>query len=298
MKLLVIGSIGLDTVQTPFGKREKALGGSAVYAAIAASYFCETGIVGVVGEDFPNDHLKLFSKHQIDTSGLQFRPGKTFFWEGAYDDLNIAQTLDTQLNVFADFNPEIPEKYQDVDYLFLGNIHPELQLKVLQQVRSPKLVACDTMNFWINGEKEKLTEVIKKVDVLFINEEEIKMLTEENQVFIASEKVKNLGPKCVVVKQGAYGAFLLNDSGVFFAPVFPLKEVIDPTGAGDCFAGGFMGFLASQEKWDDISFRQAMIFGTVMAAYDVQAFSIDSIARIDRKMIDERKDQIKESVRF
>ncbi len=298
MSLLVVGSIAFDSVQTPFGKKDMALGGSASYAAMAGSYFCNTRIVGVVGDDFPQANLDLFEQHNICSKGIEIIEGKTFFWKGVYNDLNIAETLDTQLNVFADFDPQIPKEYESSEYLFLGNIHPTLQLRVLEQIEKPKIVACDTMNFWIDGERELLLEVIKKVDILFINEEEIKMLTQEKNVFMAASKACKMGAQLIIIKRGQYGAMAIGEDMLFYSPIFPVRAVVDPTGAGDSFAGGFMGFLTSKGKINKKIIKHAMIYGTIAASHTVESFSLEKLQNTDMKQIETRKKIIRDSVVF
>lgn len=298
MSLLIVGSIALDTVTTPFGKREEILGGSAVYTSMASKNFCQTNIVGVVGEDFPKEHVELLKSNNIDTEGLEIIPGKTFRWKGIYNDLNRAETLDTQLNVFAEFNPKIPENYKTCDYVFLGNIDPVLQLRVLDQIKNPKVTALDTMNFWISGKKAALLEVIKKVEILFINETEIKMLTKEANIFLAAEIALSLGPKLVVIKCGEHGSVCIGEDFIFFAPVYPVKKAVDTTGAGDSFAGGFMGYLSKEDNFDKDTIRNAMIYGTIMASFCVESFSLERVEEVTSKLIEFRRDKIRESVIF
>jgi len=298
VSLLIVGSIALDTVITPFGKREDILGGSTVYTAMASKNFCQTNIVGVVGEDFPKEHIELLKANDIDTEGLEVVPGKTFRWKGVYNDLNRAETLDTQLNVFAEFNPMIPENYKKCDYVFLGNIDPMLQLRVLDQMRDPKITACDTMNFWISGNKDALLKVIKKVDILFINEDEIKMLTDESNIYQAAEITLSFGLKIVVIKCGEHGSVCIGENFIFFAPVYPVKKAIDPTGAGDSFAGGFMGYLTRKDNFDKDTIRNAMIYGTIMASFCVESFSLERVKELTIEMIEIRKEEIRESVIF
>ncbi len=298
MSLLIVGSIALDTVSTPFGRREDILGGSTVYTSMASKNFCQTNIVGVVGEDFPKEHIELLKSNDIDTEGMEIIPGKTFRWKGVYNDLNRAETLDTQLNVFAEFNPRIPENYKKCDYVFLGNIDPVLQLRVLDQMQDPKVTACDTMNFWISGNKDALLNVIKKVDILFINEDEIKMLIDESNIYQAAEIALSFGPKIVVIKCGEHGSVCIGENFIFFAPVYPVKKAMDPTGAGDSFAGGFMGYLARKDNFDKDTIRNAMIYGTIMASFCVESFSLEKVKELTSEMIEIRKEEIRESVMF
>jgi len=298
MSLLIVGSIALDNVETPFGKVELSLGGSAIFTSMASKNFCKSSIVGIVGDDFPKSYFELFRKNGIDTQDLKLVPGRTFQWSGKYNDLNKAETLDTQLNVFADFDPKLCDDNKKCDYVFLGNIDPVLQLKVLKQMNNTKITACDTMNFWISGAKDALLEVIKRVDILFINEDELRMLTDIQNIFEAAKKAKKMGPKLIVVKRGEYGSFAYSDEFIFFAPVYPVKKVIDPTGAGDSFAGGFMGYIASQGNFEEITIKNAMIFGTITASFNVESFSIDRLKEINIDEIVARKEVISKSILF
>lgn len=298
MKLVIVGSVALDAVKTPYGVADCVLGGSAVYASLASHNFCESGIVGVVGQDFPSEHVTLLRNCGICLEGLQKKEGKTFFWKGVYNNLNCAETLETDLNVFADFNPIIPEKYRDCDFLFLGNIDPVLQIEVLEQVKKPIITAADTMNFWITGKRRQLLKMISRIDILFINEEELHMLTEVKNIYKAAESAMQLGPKLIIVKRGEYGALAFGKDFLFFSPVYPVRDVVDPTGAGDSFAGGFMGYLAEQGKADHSIYRKAMMYGTVSASLTVENFSVKKLHSADRKVIDERFHQLKEYVAF
>ena len=278
MSILVVGSIALDSIETPFGKVDEALGGSAVYFSLAASFFADVNLVGVVGKDFLQTHLQFLQERNINLDGLQREEGETFRWVGRYgDDFNEAHTLDTQLNVFEKFNPKIPDQYRQSEYVFLANIDPELQLKVLKQIRNPKIIACDTMNFWIENKTEALKETIKWVDILIINEAETKELAKEVNLVKAGRSLLALGPKILIIKQGSYGAFMLTETSAFSAPAYPLEDTIDPTGAGDSFAGGFMGYLAHTQNLGDSGIRQAIIFGSVMASFAVEQFSINRL---------------------
>ena len=298
MSLVIVGSIALDTVETPFGKVNEVPGGSSIYASMSSRNFCKTKIVGIVGDDYPTEILRLLNDNGICTQGVEFSKGKTFRWKGIYRDLKQAETLDTQLNVFADFDPRIPENYKNTEFVFLGNIDPELQLKVLDRMKNPKITACDSMNFWITGKKEKLINVIKRVDILFINEDELRMFTGERNIYKAAEIMEIYNLKLLVIKLGEYGALALNKDLFFFTPVYPLKKVIDTTGAGDCFAGGFMGYLAGQGKFDEMTIRNAMVFGTIMASFNIQDFSIEGLKNITKQEIRDRKEKIKRSVFF
>jgi sugar/nucleoside kinase (ribokinase family) len=276
--ILVVGSVAFDSVETPFGKAEAVLGGSATYFSTSASYFAPVRLVAVVGDDFPADTLDFMKGRPIDLSGLVRAKGKTFRWKGRYGyDLNEAKTLDTQLNVFADFRPEIPVAYRDSGYVFLGNIDPELQAEVLRQVETPRLVAADTMNFWISGKPEALRQVLAKVDLLLINEGEARQLAGEANLVKAARRIRDLGPKTLIVKRGEYGALMFNAEGVFSAPGYPLEAVFDPTGAGDTFAGGVIGWLARSGAHDEAALRRAIIAGGVLASFNVEAFSLDRL---------------------
>jgi sugar/nucleoside kinase (ribokinase family) len=278
MSILVVGSVALDTVRTPFGQAEEALGGSATYFSTAASFFTDVRLVAVVGVDFPEHHLAFLGERKIDLRGLQRVPGKTFRWVGEYGfDLNQARTLDTQLNVFANFAPKIPEEYRDSDVVFLGNIDPDLQREVLRQVQRPALIGADTMNYWITNKADSLRQTLELVDVLLINDAETRQLASEANLVQAAQKILTWGPKSLVIKRGEYGALMISQEGWFAAPALPLEEVRDPTGAGDCFAGGFVGYLANTMNFDDASVRKAMVMGSVMASFNVEAFSLERL---------------------
>ncbi|MBK6684607.1 MAG: sugar kinase [Deltaproteobacteria bacterium] len=282
MSLLVVGSMAIDSVETPFGKRPEALGGSATFFSMSASLLSPVRLVAVIGQDFPEEHVQMLKERRIDLQGLERVPGgKTFRWAGKYgENLNEAITLDTQLNVFADFKPRLPEHFRDTPYVFLANIHPKLQLEVLEQVRSPKLVGLDTMNLWINHERAALLEVLKRIDCLTLNETEAKLLSGESNVAKAARAIRSMGPKVVVVKRGEYGALYFDQTHIFHAPAYPLEQVFDPTGAGDTFAGGMMGYLARTGGTDAAHFRQAMIMGCVLGSFTVEAFSVDRLKTV------------------
>lgn len=289
MKLLVVGSIALDSVETPFGKEENILGGSASYFSLAASMFTDVCAVAVVGSDFPEEHLELFRSKGISLNGVKREPGQTFRWEGKYGyDLGDPETLGTHLNVFKTFKPVLPEEYRNIEYVFLANIDPELQLSVLNQVKSPKLVACDTMNYWIENKPEALKEVIRRVDILMLNDSETRILAKEPRITHAARTVLDLGPRVLIVKRGEYGALMFSKEGIFWAPSYPLDEVIDPTGAGDSFAGGFMGFVAGQSIADHLGYKTAVVFGSVIASFTVENFSVKRIAQLKRSDVDKR----------
>jgi sugar/nucleoside kinase (ribokinase family) len=298
-KLLVVGSVALDTVKTPFGEGTEVLGGSATYFSTAASYFTSVDLIAVVGEDFPAEHVKFLESREIDLAGLERRPGKTFRWRGEYShQLNEARTLDTRLNVFETFRPKIPEQYRTPEVLFLGNIDPELQLDVLHQVKRPALVACDTMNFWINGKQEALWKVLERIDVLLINDGEARALGGDPNLVKVAKKILARGPKHLIVKRGEYGVLLFSEKQVFGAPAYPLEEVRDPTGAGDTFAGGFLGYLAATGNRSAEAIRQGIIFGSVMASFTVEAFSLDRLKILDYKEIEERFRSFKRLTHF
>lgn len=289
MSILVVGSVAFDSVETPFGKVDEVLGGSGTYFSTSASFFSDISLVAVVGEDFPGEHLEFLKQRNVDLEGVQVVPGKTFRWKGEYGyDLNEAKTLDTQLNVFEHFRPELPESYRDAEFVFLGNIDPELQLEVLSQVRNPKLVACDTMNFWISGKRESLVKTLAKVDILMINESEVRQLAAEANLIKAAQTILAMGPKTIVIKRGEYGALMFSEHTIFSAPAYPLEAVFDPTGAGDTFAGGFMGYLAANQNLSDASVRQAIIFGSVMASFTVEDFSLNRLKNLEYREIEER----------
>lgn len=280
--LLVVGSVALDSVETPFGKVREVLGGSATYFSYSASFFTQVRLVATVGEDFPESHLRLLEDRGVDIHGLETSKGKTFRWVGQYGyDLNEAKTLDTQLNVFAEFRPKLDEALQRAPFLFLANIDPELQLDVLRQMKErPRLVALDTMNFWIQGKQEALRRVLGKVDVITINDGEARQLASEPNLIRAARAIASMGPRTIVVKRGEYGALMLSDDAFFFVPAYPLESVYDPTGAGDTFAGGFMGYLAAQDRVDGPAMRRAVVYGSVMASFTVEDFSLKRLTRL------------------
>ncbi len=294
MSLLVVGSVAFDSVKTPFGEADEVLGGSATYFATSASYFTDVRMVAVVGEDFPETHLQFLKERGINADGVERQPGRTFRWRGEYGfHLNEAKTLETQLNVFETFHPKIPKSYADSPFVFLANIDPELQLDVLRQVEGPKLVACDTMNYWIEGKREALLETLKVVDILMINDGEARELASEFNLVKVAKKILALGPKILVIKRGEYGALMFNGKTMFAAPAFPLESIFDPTGAGDSFAGGFMGYLAKTGEVNDVTIRQAVIYGSAMASFNVEAFSLDRIRSLKADDITSRYKEFK-----
>lgn len=299
MSIVVVGTVAFDTVETPFGRGENVLGGSATYFSTSASFFTDVSLVAVVGEDFPDEHVQFLQSRDINTDGLQRIPGKTFHWTGKYGyDLNEAQTLDTQLNVLTEFKPDLPESYRASEYLFLANIDPDLQMEVLEQMHKPKLVACDTMNFWISSKPEALRRVLQKVDIVVINEGEARQFTGEANLVKAARQIIALGCKRLVVKRGEYGVLMFTADSVFAAPAYPLEEVFDPTGAGDTFAGGFMGYLANSGDLSEEGIRQAIVFGSVMASFNVEDFSLDRMKRLDYKQIESRYKSFKALTSF
>jgi sugar/nucleoside kinase (ribokinase family) len=300
MSILVVGSVAFDSNETPFGKIDRAHGGSATYFSVAASFFTDVQLVGIVGDDFTDEDMKVFEGRPIDTSGItRVAGGKTFHWSGSYGyDLNTAHTRDTQLNVFADFQPQLPDNFRSPDVLFLANIAPELQLNVLEQTTRPRMVALDTMNYWISSKKEALTTIISRVDLMLINEGEVRQFTEEANLVKGARKMLELGPRVLVIKRGEYGVLMITKDRVFAVPAYPLENVFDPTGAGDSFAGGFLGFLASRPNHDDAELRRAIIFGSVVASFNVESFSMDRMRQITRKDIDNRFREFQELTRF
>ena len=300
MSLLVVGSVAFDAVETPFGKCEKMLGGSASHFSISASYFTDVRIVGVVGGDFEPADREVFDEHGIDTSDLeQIADGKTFRWFGRYDyDLNVAHTLDTHLNVFADFQPKLSHASKDARLVFLGNIQPDLQRGVREQVPNAELVALDTMNLWIDTARDSLLQTIKGVDLVIINDAEARQLTAIPNLIKAAREILSWGPKALIVKRGEYGAALFTKNSYFAIPAYPLESVFDPTGAGDTFAGGFMGYLSSQDTLDEAAMRRAMIFGSVMASFNVEEFGTSRVRRLTHDEINERFRTFKQMTNF
>ena len=298
-ELLVVGSVALDSVATPFGKVQEALGGSATYFSCSASFFTGVRLVATVGEDFPSAHLDLLRARGVDVSGLQVSRGRTFRWAGEYGyDLNEARTLDTQLNVFADFKPVLSSELRRIPYLFLANIDPVLQLDVLHQMsKRPTLVALDTMNFWIQGKREDLLRVLREVDIVTINDGEARQLAGEPNLIRAARAIASMGPKTVVIKRGEYGALMLCDGAFFMAPAYPLESVYDPTGAGDTFAGGFVGYLAAMDRVDGPTMRRAVVYGSVMASFTVEDFSLNRLARLTSAEIGERYEAFQDLTR-
>lgn len=292
VSLMVVGTVALDSVETPFGKVEEALGGTASYFAFAARHYTDVKIVAVVGQDFPEKYRQLFKSHHVEVAGLQTLPGRTFRWAGQYDfDLNTAHTLDTQLNVLVDFHPALPADYRASKLVFLGNIDPNLQLDVLSQTGSPRLTVLDSMNYWIERKKEDLTRVIQRVDIVLLNEAEVRQYAQNYSLLAAARSILALGPKAIIIKKGEYGALMISqDEGeeIFIAPAYPLESVKDPTGAGDSFAGGFLGYLASTGDFSTTGIRKAMVHGSVIASFTVEDFSVNRLLSATREEIEER----------
>lgn len=306
--ILAVGSMAFDSIQTPAGKVDQVLGGSANFFSIAASIYAPVDIVGVVGEDFPKDHLLWLSQRKIDVSGVQVAPGKTFHWVGSYgQDLSDAKTLSTALNVFEHFDPRLSHKHSCAPYVFLANIDPELQQKVLDQVQEPRLVACDSMNFWIAGKLQELRKTLARVDIISLNEGEAYLLSEEKNILKAAQAIQKMGPSVVIVKRGAYGALLMTSQGFFIAPAYPTAHVVDPTGAGDSFAGAFMGYLAEAGahrnlaqkdpvRWEQL-LRRAVLAGCVMASFTVEDFSFRRLSQLKISDLVERQETLMRMIR-
>lgn len=299
MSSLVVGSIALDTVQTPFGRAENALGGTAIYFSVAASLTTHVRLVGVVGQDFPEDVVRMLEGRNVDLAGLQRRDGETFQWVGSYgDDMNVAHTLDTRLNVFETFRPVLPESFRDARIVFLGNIDPELQVDVLDQMHEPQLIALDTMNFWIERKKPELTAVLRRVDVVLINEAEIREYSGRYNIHEAVRAMQSLGPRCIVIKRGEYGVIMFNGDHVSVVPAYPTWEVRDTTGAGDSFAGGFLGYLDSCASTSEDDMRTALVCGTAMASFTVEDFSVNGVLRATPAGLHERCQRLADITRI
>ena len=291
MSVLVVGSVALDNIETPFGKFDEILGGSASYFSLAANFFTDVKVVAVVGDDFPKSYLDIFETQNIGMTGVKKVSGKTFRWHGKYGyDLGDPETVGTYLNVFETFDPVIPEDYRELNYVFLANIDPELQLNVLNQVKNPKLVAMDTMNYWIAKKPAELKEVLERVNLLIINDSETRALANEPRIMKAARTILDMGPQVLVVKRGEYGALLFSKEGIFWAPGYPLEEVIDPTGAGDSFAGAFMGYIAGSDISHSNSFKRGVVYGSVIASFTVEDFSVNRLIPLKREEIDIRFD--------
>lgn len=301
-KLLIVGTVAFDAIETPFGKTDKILGGAGTYIGLSASNFgLESGLISVVGGDFPKEYLTMLSDRNIDLTGLEvIEEGKTFFWSGKYDyNLNTRDTLATDLNVLADFNPVVPENFKDCDFLMLGNLHPGVQMSVIDQIpKRPKLVVLDTMNFWMDNTMDELLEVIAKVDVITINDEEARQLSGEYSLVKAAQKIHKMGPQYVVIKKGENGALLFNNGDVFFAPALPLEEIFDPTGAGDTFAGGFIGYLASTHDVSFENMKRAVIYGSNFASFCVERFGTERMINLSQEEIQTRLKEFKQLTQF
>jgi len=292
--VLIIGTVAFDTIETPFGKVEKALGGSAAYASFAASFFSKPALVSVVGNDFPNEHIELLKKRGIGTDGVQIR-GKTFHWDGLYEyDMNEAKTRRTELNSLEHFKAKVPEEYKDIKHVFLANIDPEQQLETLRQMNSPSFVVLDTMNFWITNKKKSLMEVIKKADVLLLNDGEARQLFSTLSLVKAANEALNLGPKAVIIKKGEHGALLFTKDKHFSAPGYPLENIKDPTGCGDSFGGAFIGYLAKTNDLSDKNFRKAVIYGSVVASHNAEDFGLNRLKTLTMEDIEKRYNEMKE----
>jgi len=301
MSLLVVGSMAFDSIKSPFGEVERVIGGSATYFSLAASYLASVRLVSVVGRDFPKKTIDMLGARGIDLQGLKVAEGDTFRWKGYYEyDLNTAHTVKTELNVFQDFAPVLPPSYRETPYVFLGNIDPRLQLDILAQVRKPRIVALDTMNFWIGKSPQLLREVIRNVDIVVINEAEVRELTGEFNLVKAARKLMGMGPGRVVIKRGEYGVLHLSDGEIFAAPAYPLETIFDPTGAGDSFAGGFMGYLASRGEaaLTEMDYRLATIYGSAIASFTVEAFSTERLQGLSREDIDSRLEAFRALTEF
>jgi sugar/nucleoside kinase (ribokinase family) len=299
MSVLIVGSTALDSIKTPKAENPRLLGGSASHAAVAASFFAPVKLVGVVGEDFPKKYLQLYRRHEIDLEGLQILPGKTFHWSGEYEvNMNNRRTLATELGVFETFNPILPEAYQSSQFVLLANIAPALQGHVLNQMRRPKFVVADTMDLWLNIALPDLLKLLKRVDGFVLNDSEARQLTKEDNLMTALKKIHKLGPKYVIIKKGEHGALLSSSKGLFVSPAFPLHRVVDPTGAGDSFVGGMMGYLSTARGPVDENLRRAMIYGSVVASFCCEGFGLNFTTKITRKAIDARFKELEKLTRF
>ena len=301
-KLVIVGTVAFDAIETPFGKTDKILGGAATFIGLAATQFnLDSTIVSIVGGDFPMEYLKMLSNKSIDVSGIELvKEGKTFFWSGKYhNDMNSRDTLATELNVLADFNPKVPEKYKDAEIVMLGNLHPLTQISVLDQMeKKPKLAVLDTMNFWMNNALSDLHKVMKRIDVITINDDEARQLTGEYSLVVAARKIHEMGPKYVVIKKGEHGALLFHNDNVFYAPALPLEEVFDPTGAGDTFAGGFVGYLTNTGDTSFENMKNAVIYGSTLASFCVEKFGTERMLSLSKNEVQQRLLQFKQLTQF
>ncbi len=299
MSILVVGTVAFDSIETPFGVAERILGGSASYFALAASFFTSVRIVGVIGEDFPDEHLELFRRRNIDTDGIKREKGDTFHWRGRYhEDINVRDTLELHLNVLAGFAPTLPERYRDAEYVFLGNIDPLIQIEVLNQIHHMKLVVCDTMDHWIRESADNLQKVLKRIEMLVINDSEARLLSGQSNIVRAARAILKMGPKVVLIKRGEYGVLQFSDSQVFATPAYPLEEVFDPTGAGDSFAGGFLGQLARSGDANQRGIRRAIVYGSVVASFAVEDFGVKRLTTASLPDIEERFERFVELTDF
>jgi len=289
MSILVVGTVAFDSIETPLGSAERILGGSASYFALGASFFAPVRIVGVIGQDFPQEYLDLFRQRQIDLEGIKKASGDTFYWRGRYhEDINVRDTLELHLNVLSGFVPDLPERYRDAEYVFLGNIDPLMQLEVLNQIRRMRLVVCDTMDHWIRESLDGLRQVLKRIEMLVVNDSEARLLSGQSNIVRAARAILKMGPKVVLVKRGEYGVLQFSDSTIFATPAYPLEEVFDPTGAGDSFAGGFLGQLARSADLTQQGIRRAIVYGSVVASFTVEDFGVKGLASITLQDIEER----------
>lgn len=299
MSILVVGSVAIDSIETPFGKKDAVLGGSATYFSIAASFFSKVNVVAVVGEDFPQKYIEIFKRRGIGTDGLEVASGRTFRWKGRYDyDLNKADTIYTHLNVFSGFKPRIPGRFRKEDFLFLANIAPGLQYSVLGQMNRPRLVACDSMNYWIEHKRRMLEKVLRKVDIFLLNDAEARQFTGEANLLKAAQAIRSIGPETVVIKKGEHGVLYRSGDSFFVAPAYPLESARDPTGAGDTFAGGMVGYLSTVKKTDESSMRKAVIYGTILASFVVEDFSVNRLLKLSTAEIKTRYRKFIEMTRF
>ena len=299
MSIVIVGSLAFDTIETPETRMEKIVGGSCAYSVLAASYFTDPKIVAVVGTDFPPDVIELFKSRGVDTRGLKIEKGKTFHWEGRYGhDPNQRTTIKTELNVFQDFKPELLPDYREADIVFLGNIDPDIQEDIRLQLDSPKLIAMDTINLWINIKRDALFKVLKDVDMFFANDEEVKMLAGENNLITAGKKLLELGPSFMIIKKGEHGALLLNEDFIFGTLAFPCENVVDPTGAGDSFGGGFLGYLDKVQSFDEKHLRKAAVYGSVMASFTIEKFGIEGLKSLTLEQIEQRYSEFNKLVSF
>lgn len=299
MSLVIVGSLAFDTINTPTVRKEKIIGGSCSFAALAAAFFTDPKVVAVIGEDFPQDVITLFQQRGIDTRGVTREAGPTFHWEGRYaDDPNVRTTIKTELNVFQDFKPDLIPDYRSADIVFLGNIDPDLQDEVLQQVASPRLIAMDTINLWINTKLPALLQVLGRVDIFFVNDEEVKLITGEKNLIRAGKKILEMGPSLIVIKKGEHGALLLKKDLIFYVPAYPCERVVDPTGAGDSFGGGFLGYLDKTGSFADEDIKKAAVYGSAMASFTIEEFSIDRLKSLSRDELEQRFLEFKNMVMF